>query len=129
MAETKFKHLTCPVVVLTIDEAQVMGDALADELRDEFLTVFDQTGAVDVVVDFRKVSYISSAGLRPLLNLVRRTRERGGRLVLCNLSPDVESVFEATRLVRSTGSAPATFEREKDVPAAVASLFRAPGAS
>jgi anti-anti-sigma factor len=129
MAEPKFKHLRCPVVVVRVGAVQVMGDTLADELRDEFLAVYNGAGALDVVVDMQVVRYLSSAGLRPLLNLVRQVRERGGRLVLCNLNEEVRGVFEATRLITTHGATPATFRVETDVPSAVASLYQLPGST
>jgi anti-anti-sigma factor len=70
------------------------------------------------------VVYLSSAGIRPLLALNRQVREREGRLVLCGLTRDVESVFVATRLVSTTRSVPATFENAPDVPSAIASLYQ-----
>jgi anti-anti-sigma factor len=111
------------VIVLRVNESQVMGDTVADALRDELQALYKGSGAVHVVIDMAQVAYLSSAGIRPLLALNRDVREREGRLVLCCLSEDVESVFIATRLVSSTRGTPATFEKHPDVPAAVASLY------
>jgi anti-anti-sigma factor len=47
-----------------------------------------------LVVDFRDVEYISSAGLRVLLMLAKRLRESGGELVLCSLDRAVRMTFE-----------------------------------
>jgi anti-anti-sigma factor len=131
MSERRFQHVTTPVVVVRIKETQVMGDTLAEALRDEFLMVYLPSGATNVVIDFQMVTYLSSAGFRPLLSLNRQVRERGGRLVLCNLSKEVEEIFAVTRLISSSKSLPATFEVQKDVPAAVAALYasQAPPAS
>lgn len=124
MSEPQSHHLRCPVLVLRINETQVKGDSLADALRDELLAAYLQSNAHHVVVDFQKVTYMSSAGFRPLLSLVRQVRSRQGRLVLCGLSPEVHEVFTVTRLIGTAGSAPATFDVEADVPAAVAWLDR-----
>jgi anti-anti-sigma factor len=110
------------VVVLRIDEVQVTGDTLAEELRDEFLTVCSRTSTANVVLDFQRVAYISSAGFRPLLSLLREVRARGGRLVLCGLQPIVQETFAITRLISTTGSAPAAFEVQPDIPTAVSHL-------
>lgn len=99
MSTPSFKHQSCPVVVLRIEHAQVMGDDLAQELRDEFLAVHESSGAKHVVIDFEQVQYLSSAGLRPLLFLVKRVRERGGRMVLCRLHENVREVLDVTRLI------------------------------
>jgi anti-anti-sigma factor len=79
-------------------------------------------GARHVVVDFEAVAYLSSASFRPLLSLLREVRARQGHLVLCNLNPNVHEIFTVTRLISSHGSAPAAFEVQADVAAAVASL-------
>jgi anti-anti-sigma factor len=124
MLEHQTRYVRCPVIVLRLNESQVMGDTVADTVRDEFLSIYQHSGAIHVVIDMQQVNYLSSAGIRPLLALLKEVREREGRLVLCNLHRDVEGVFVATRLVTSSKSAPATFEKHDDVPAAVASLYQ-----
>jgi anti-sigma B factor antagonist/stage II sporulation protein AA (anti-sigma F factor antagonist) len=47
-----------------------------------------------LVVDFRDVEYISSAGLRVLLMLAKKLRESGGELVLCSMDRAVRMTFE-----------------------------------
>jgi len=99
----------CPVVVLCLREAQINNETVCETLRDELLGLYLQSAAVHAILDLRAVTYISSAGFGPLLNLNRQVRERGGRLVLCNLRPDVEEIFTVTRLVDPTGTARAAF--------------------
>jgi anti-anti-sigma factor len=124
MSEDEATYVQCPVLVLRVTESQVMGDTVADALRDQLLAMYDQTGAVHVVVDMEQVSYLSSAGIRPLLALNREVREREGRLILCGLTRDVEGVFIATRLISPSHSAPATFESAPDVSTAIAHLYQ-----
>ncbi len=122
MSEQQPRRVTSPVVVLRINAAQVSGDTLAEELRDEFLTVCSRAAAQNVVLDFQQVVYISSAGFRPLLSLLREIRGRGGRMILCGLNPDVHETFAVTRLISTSGSAPAAFEVQPDIRSAVAAL-------
>jgi anti-anti-sigma factor len=124
MSEQHSRYVQCPVLVLRVTEKQVMGDTVADALRDELLALYEQTRAVHVVIDMHQVAYLSSAGIRPLLALNRHVRDREGRLVLCGLTRDVESVFVATRLVSTTRSTPATFENAPDIPTAIAGLYQ-----
>jgi stage II sporulation protein AA (anti-sigma F factor antagonist) len=58
--------------------------------------LFGPLGAPDtrVVVDLRRVEYISSAGLRVFLRLLARLREAKGQLVLCSMAESVREVFE-----------------------------------
>jgi anti-anti-sigma factor len=122
MADQPFKHISCPVVVFRIESAQIIGDDLADALRDEFLEARRVIGAQHVIVDFEPVTYLSSASFRPLLSLLREVRAQGGRLVLCNLQPYVHEVFSVARLIHTPGAAPAAFEVQANLTAAIASL-------
>ena len=125
MAEHQTRYIRCPLIVLRVNEAQVMGDTVADAVRDELMAAYQQSGAVHAVIDMEQVAYLSSAGIRPLLALNQKVREREGRLVLCGLRRDVEGVFLATRLISSSRATPATFEHQADVPGAVANLYQA----
>jgi anti-anti-sigma factor len=122
MSEPQSNYVSCPVVVLRIEPSQIMGDTMADALRDELLALRRQVGARHVVIDFQSVTYMSSAGFRPLLSLLRDVRASGGRLMLCNLHPDVREVFSVTRLISPNHSSPAAFEARADVAEAIANL-------
>jgi anti-anti-sigma factor len=123
MTDQPFKYISCPVVVFRIEPDQLMGDVLAEAMREEFLRARQLVGARHVVVDFQAVTYVSSASFRPLLSLLREVRAQNGRLVLCNLQPIVHEVFTVTRLIAGQDAAPAAFEVQADVPSAVASLY------
>ena len=47
-----------------------------------------------LVVDFRDLEYISSAGFRVLLVVARRAEAAGSKLVLCSLSGKVRQLFD-----------------------------------
>lgn len=126
MSERIPKHVSCPVVVLRILPDTVTGDVLADEIRDELLALYLSAHAQHVVLDFSAIRYLSSAGFRPLLRLNRQVRERGGRLILCQLLPEVKEIFAVTRLISTNRMTPATFEVQPDVPSAVANLLQSP---
>lgn len=122
MTQPNDSHLQCPVVVLTIQNAQILGDEMADTLRDQLLAVAVQSKAQNVVLDFRKVTFLSSAGFRPLLSLHRLLRQQNGKLMLCGLNKDVHEIFEVTRLISTRGQSKAPFEVYPDVASAVSSL-------
>jgi anti-anti-sigma factor len=126
MSDEQTRYVQCPVLVVRVTESQVMGDTVADALRDQLLALYDHTGATHAVIDMEQVSYLSSAGIRPLLALNREVREREGRLILCGLNRDVEGVFVATRLISPNHSSPATFESAPDVGTAIAHLYPRP---
>jgi anti-anti-sigma factor len=124
MSEPQQQHLKAAldqgVLVLTVLNSQLHGDALAESIRQEALDMVEQTGATRVAVDLRFVKSMSSAAFRPLLSLRRRLQELNGRLVLCGMNPDIAHVFQVTRLVGTGPSAP--FVSEPDTAAAIARL-------
>jgi len=111
------------VLVLTFLDRSIHTDTLAETLRDQLLDAVATTRSSMVVLDFRNVEYLSSAGFRPLLSLRRKLHESGGRLILCNLHPDVANVFRITRLISTSKSAAAPFEQADDLPAALTHLL------
>ena len=54
--------------------------------------IFERTDC-DVVIDCKELSYISSSGLRIILNVFKHTRSNGHKAILKNLSDDVIEVF------------------------------------
>jgi len=61
---------------------------------EERLTALLQSGRNRVVVDFKHLVYISSAGCRALLVATKVAQKNDGRLALCNLTAEVMRVFE-----------------------------------
>jgi anti-anti-sigma factor len=60
-------------------------------------TGFDElldAGARKVVADFGDSEYVSSAGLRVFLTVLKYLEKNDGRIVLCGLQPFVADVFE-----------------------------------
>ena len=115
--------IQCPVVVLTFTQDQILGDEMADVLRDQLLAVAVQSQARNAILDFQHVTFLSSSGFRPLLSLHRLLRQQNGKLLLCHLSTDVHEIFEVTRLISTKGQTRAPFEVYPDVSSAVASLY------
>jgi stage II sporulation protein AA (anti-sigma F factor antagonist) len=114
MAEQAYHHIRCRpeqgALVIAVAERQVQGDELADALRREFFQALEQYPSQGVVLDFHEVEFLASAGFRPLLSLYRKLRDQGGRLLFCNLSPQVLDVLRVTRLLSTSGAHPAPFE-------------------
>ena len=55
--------------------------------------VFERTDC-DVVIDCTELKYISSSGLRIILDVFKHTRSNGHKAILKNLSEDVKEVFD-----------------------------------
>ena len=63
-----------------------------DQVEDEILTKVYNSKAKTIVLDMKKLVYISSAGLRVILRL----KKAYGDVSVINVSPDVYEVFEMT---------------------------------
>lgn len=65
----------------------------ASEFEREAMAVVDGVRWASVVVDAEQLVYISSAGLRVLMRIMRRA---GNRLQVINVLPEVYDVFDVT---------------------------------
>jgi|SRR5581483_320345 len=110
------------ILVLTVLEAQLQGDQLAETMRKEFLEIVSAAKATNVVIDMRRVKYIASASFRPFLSLRREMQKTKGRIVLCGLSQVVTETFAQLRLISNNKLFHAPFDSRPDVAASVAFL-------
>jgi len=66
-------------------------------LRSNFLRILKE-GATEVMVDFEKVSFVGSAGLATLIEMMQLLRKAGGRLSCCNINDNIRGLFEITKI-------------------------------
>ena len=69
-------------------------------------------GNIRLIVDWGRLTYISSEGLGVFMGFIEEVRERGGDIKICSLSPKVRQVFEILGF-------PALYDILDDVPATV----------
>ena len=69
-------------------------DSTTSPALDAHLLALSKNREHRVVIDFSRVEYISSAGLRVMLTLAKRTKEAKGKLALASLGDSVRQVFE-----------------------------------
>lgn len=79
--------------VLVVSTAGQINSANAAALESELLALVEQ-GEHRWVLDMGRLDYISSAGLRVMLLLAKRLKQKSGRLVLCSMQPHVHEVFD-----------------------------------
>jgi anti-anti-sigma factor len=77
--------------------------------------ILDQRGVRELVLDFRRVKFLSSAVLGRLMLTHKKLRSAGGRVILCGIAEDIFEVFKITKL-------DAFFTIEPDVEAALAAF-------
>jgi anti-sigma B factor antagonist len=57
------------------------------------------SGATKIVVGLEHVNFVDSAGLGTLIEMHRKTKAKGGRLMLTNLGPKLRQALEIARLL------------------------------
>ncbi len=69
-------------------------DAVSSPGFEKELTALISAGETLLIVDFGRLDYISSAGLRTILAAAKKLREKQGKLFLAGLRSVVKEVFE-----------------------------------
>ncbi|MGE3319118.1 MAG: STAS domain-containing protein [Candidatus Berkiella sp.] len=65
----------------------------AVEFEEKIIEIIDK-GNNTMIIDFLRIQFISSAGLRVLLLAAKKVKPYGGKIVLCDMSKDVREVFD-----------------------------------
>lgn len=84
--------------VLAFADERILEESDIQELSRAVLGVVDQAERMNLILDFGRVRFLSSAVLGLLIRVNKRICERGGRLRLCGIHPDIYDVFRITRL-------------------------------
>ncbi|MFT7618882.1 MAG: anti-sigma B factor antagonist [Planctomycetota bacterium] len=53
-----------------------------------------EAGESRIIVDFMKLDFVSSAGLRILLSTAKKLKANGGELRVCSLNETVQEIFD-----------------------------------
>ena len=92
-ATQEFQHLKLSrvndVVVVEIISKDLQGPVAARELGSELAIVAAQDWAKQLLLNFRRINYISSTGFAVLFRLVNDFSKKGGQLKISNLAPSI----------------------------------------
>lgn len=78
-------------IILDISERL---DCVSSPSLEKRLNELIESGERSLLVNFSNLEYISSAGLKVLLETSRELKSKGGKLLICCLSGMVKKVFE-----------------------------------
>lgn len=53
----------------------------------------------DIVIECQELEYIASSGLRILLDVLKKAKAQGHKVVLCNVNDDIKNVFKITGFI------------------------------
>lgn len=101
-------HRWTSMITVTIERTQIGSKVVlrvAGRMDAENSNQFEQQceaciseGFTNLVVDLCDLTYISSMGLRSVVAIAKKLRDKGGNLRVCRLTGLVRQVFEITRL-------------------------------
>ena len=114
-------HVTLGTIVGT----QVLDGMHTDDFGREACGYVKGKRGLQLLLDFRNITYLSSAALTELLRIREALRQEGGKLRLCCLSCEIQRVFRITNLEKlfhihgdeDTAEALARFQRALKVAA------------
>jgi len=84
--------------VMLVELVGSLDVSLQSDMKDKLSKIFSENQNGDVVLDFQKVNFIDSSCLGVLVSLARKLRETKSDIKLTNLTEDVRSIFQITRL-------------------------------
>lgn len=72
-----------------------LNNAATKQAVQSLAPVYEHTDS-DVAIECAGLNYISSSGLRLILDIYKHTSANGHKAILCHLTPDMEEVFDVS---------------------------------
>ena len=86
------------VTVVNFTDKKILDEQNIQVIGEQLFSLVDEHGRKKVLLNFSNVEYMSSAALGKLITLNKKVQAAAGRLVLCNIDPQIYEVFEITKL-------------------------------
>jgi len=86
------------VTIVGFVDRRILDEANIQIIADQLFGLVDDQGRRKLILNFHNVEYLSSAALGKLITLHKKLVTVKGKLVLCNISPQIFEVFAITKL-------------------------------
>jgi len=86
------------VTVVNFVDKRILDEQNIQIIGEQLFSLVDEVGRRKLLLNFGNVEFLSSAALGKLIALHKKLQAVGGRLILCNIDPEIYEVFEITRL-------------------------------
>ncbi len=86
------------VTVVNFIDRKILDEQIIQAIGEQLFSLVDELGRRKLLLNFGNVEYMSSAALGKLITLNKKVQASGGRLILCNIDPQIREVFEITKL-------------------------------
>jgi anti-anti-sigma factor len=88
------------VTVVNFVDRKLLDDRVTQIVGKQVIRLVDEVGRRKLLLNFHDVEYVSSTALGMLITLQKKVQAAGGKLVLCEIDPQIYEVFEITKLDR-----------------------------
>jgi len=86
------------VTVVSFVDRKILDEQNIQNIGEQLFSLVDDEGLRKILLNFGNVEYLSSAALGKLITLNKKLQTAGGKLILCNIDPQIYEVFEITKL-------------------------------
>jgi anti-sigma B factor antagonist len=86
------------VTIVRFVHPVILSGTTAEAVSDELCRLVDGEGRFRLILNFGNVRSLTSLMLGKLFTLNKKVQAASGRLAVCDLSPDLQELFEFTRL-------------------------------
>jgi anti-sigma B factor antagonist len=88
------------VTVVNFTDKKILDEQNIQIIGEQLFSLVDELGRRKLILNFGNVEYLSSAALGKFITLNKKVNAAQGKLVLCNIDPQIYEVFEITKLNR-----------------------------
>ncbi len=88
------------VTVVNFVDRKILDEQNIQIIGEQLFSLVDEEGCKKMLLNFGNVEYLSSAALGKLITLNKKLQNAKGKLILCNIDPQIHEVFEITKLDR-----------------------------
>ena len=86
------------VTIVQFIDRKILDEQNIQKIGEDLFSLVDELGRRKILLNFGNVEYLSSAALGKFITLNKKVNAAGGRLILCNIDPQIYEVFEITKL-------------------------------
>ena len=86
------------VTVVNFIDRKILDEQNIQIIGEQLFSLVDELGRRKILLNFGNVEYLSSAALGKFITLNKKVNAASGKLILCNIDPQIYEVFEITKL-------------------------------
>src|SRR6266478_1137455 len=101
-SQPKRRHLEVEdygeITVVNFIDKKILDEQNIQKIGEDLFSLVDELGRKKILLNFSNVEYLSSAALGKFITLNKKVNTSGGKLVMCNIDPQIYEVFQITKL-------------------------------